>query len=152
MRSLLVATAFLILNFCLAQNVGIGTITPGAKLHVFNGSSGYSSSYFPGVVIEGNGNTYLNFLTPNGSESSVLFGKTSDAASGGIVYNNSSSPNGLQFRTNGNLTRMVIDQSGNVGIGILSPAYPLNFATSVGDKISLWGTGAAHYGLGIQSG
>jgi hypothetical protein len=40
----------------------------------------------------------------------------------------------------------------NVGIGISSPAYPLNFATSTGDKISLYGTSTAHYGFGVTGG
>jgi len=98
-------------------DLGIGISSPGAKLHVYNGGSGYSSGYFPGAVIEGSTNTYLDFLTPNGSESAVLFGRASDAAHGGIIYNNPATVNGLQFRTNGNTTRMVISNAGNVGIG-----------------------------------
>jgi hypothetical protein len=42
-------------------------------------------------------------------------------------------------------------QNGNVGIGELNPAVPLNFASSLGNKISLWGNGTDHFGLGIQS-
>ncbi len=38
----------------------------------------------------------------------------------------------------------------NVGIGENNPTVPLNFAAALGDKISLWGNGANHYGLGIQ--
>ena len=40
--------------------------------------------------------------------------------------------------------------SGNVGIGEPNPAYPLNFSSTVGDKISFYGTTANHYGFGIQ--
>src|SRR5882724_1674600 len=65
-------------------NLGIGTSNPGAKLHIVSGLSGYSGGYFPGMVVEGNTNTYVNFLTANASESGVLFGKASDLASGGI--------------------------------------------------------------------
>jgi hypothetical protein len=39
--------------------------------------------------------------------------------------------------------------SGNVGIGV-SPVYPLNFGSTIGDKISLYGTAADQYGIGIQ--
>jgi len=39
--------------------------------------------------------------------------------------------------------------SGNVGIGI-TPVYPLNFGSTLGDKISLFGTATNHYGFGIQ--
>ncbi|MEK6702865.1 MAG: hypothetical protein AABZ53_11415 [Planctomycetota bacterium] len=41
--------------------------------------------------------------------------------------------------------------AGQVGIGMTSPAYPLNFASVLGDKISLYGTATNHYGLGVQS-
>ncbi len=111
--------------------VGIGTTNPGAKLHLVSGKSGYNSGYFPGMVIEGSGNTYLNFLTPDNRESSVLFGKASDGASGGIVYNNLANPNGIQFRTNGNNTTMVLDQAGNVGIGNTAPAEKLDVSGNI---------------------
>jgi hypothetical protein len=32
-----------------------------------------------------------------------------------------------------------------------NPGFPLNFSSSLGDKISLWGNSGAHYGFGIQS-
>jgi Head domain of trimeric autotransporter adhesin len=45
---------------------------------------------------------------------------------------------------------MTVLQNGNIGIGEVNPAYPLNFAATLGDKISIWGNGANHYGFGIQ--
>ncbi len=47
-------------------------------------------------------------------------------------------------------TANVISQ--NVGIGITTPAYPLSFPSTPGDKISLYGSTGNHYGFGIQSG
>ncbi len=38
-----------------------------------------------------------------------------------------------------------------VGIGMGFPAYPLNFASTLGDKISFYGTAVPHYGIGIQN-
>jgi hypothetical protein len=38
----------------------------------------------------------------------------------------------------------------NVGIGTASPAFPLSFGDSLGDKISLWGQSGEHYGFGVQ--
>jgi hypothetical protein len=73
-------------------NMGIGTTNPQAKLHVFNGSSGYIGGYFPGALVEGPGNTYFNLATPAFSESGLLFGNSLDLASGGIVYNNVNTP------------------------------------------------------------
>lgn len=112
-------------------SLGIGTTLPGAKLHVVSGLSGYTGGNFPGITLEGNGNTYLNIITPNGNESSVLFGRAADAAHGGIVYNNTGTPNGLQFRTAGNINRMVVSGTGNVGIGNLAPVEKLEVSGNV---------------------
>ena len=106
-------------------NTGIGTVNPQARLHVVNGSSGYSGSHHPGAIIEGSTNTYLNFLTPAFAENGLLFGKPSDITSAGIIYNGYG-VNDLQFRTGGNLSRMIIDQSGNVGIGTDGPSAKLH--------------------------
>lgn len=40
----------------------------------------------------------------------------------------------------------------NVGIGTTTPGFPLNFANTIGDKISLYGNTGNHYGFGVQSG
>jgi hypothetical protein len=143
-------------NFCyihsgIAQNVGVGTTAPQSKLHIVDGSSGFAGIYLPGFTLEGNGNRYVNLLAPSANETAIIFGNQSNASMGGIVYNNNTLLNGLQFRTNGNATRMVIDANGNVGIGQPSPGFLLNFGNGTGDKISLWGNGGAHYGFGIQS-
>jgi len=53
----------------MAQNVGIGTTIPQSKLHIVDGASGYSGSYFPGFTFEGSSNRYLNLITPSGNES-----------------------------------------------------------------------------------
>lgn len=41
--------------------------------------------------------------------------------------------------------------SGNVGIGQPNPGFPLNFASTYGNKVALHGNSGVHYGLGIQS-
>ncbi|HNJ94797.1 MAG TPA: hypothetical protein PLS65_08490, partial [Ferruginibacter sp.] len=46
---------------------------------------------------------------------------------------------------------LTILQNGNIGIGELNPSVPLNFTSTTGNKIALWGNGANHYGLGIQA-
>jgi hypothetical protein len=46
---------------------------------------------------------------------------------------------------------ITILRNGNTGIGITAPGFPLNFASALGDKISLWGNTGNHYGFGIQS-
>lgn len=42
-------------------------------------------------------------------------------------------------------------RNGNVGIRTADPAFPLSFATDIGDKISLWSNSSNSYGFGIQS-
>jgi hypothetical protein len=110
-----------------AQNVGIGTAQPAALLHVFNGSAGNPPPFQP-LVVEGNDNTYINLLVPDGNESGLLFGKTNNAAHGALIYNNVSTLNGLQFRTNGNIARMALSSNGYLGIGNLAPANRLDVA------------------------
>src|SRR5687768_17039291 len=117
------ASFVLYCNAVAQNNVGIGTNTPLARLHVYNGASGNTTPFSP-LVVESNNHTYINLLSPNTYETSILFGKAENAASGGIIYNNVTNPNGLQFRTNGNTTRMVISNTGNVGIGITDPGFP----------------------------
>jgi len=43
-----------------------------------------------------------------------------------------------------------VDASNNVGLGTTNPLSPLSFPSVVGEKIRLWGTGAGHFGMGVQ--
>ncbi|MEP7106372.1 MAG: hypothetical protein ABI760_00290 [Ferruginibacter sp.] len=46
-------------------------------------------------------------------------------------------------------------QTGNIGIGTVTPRYSLSFAPSLGQKIALWDDGnvdGGNYGIGVQSG
>lgn len=122
-------TLILILTFApfsFTQNVGIGTALPTNKLHVFNGSSGATAYSLSSIVTEADGANYINILAPNANETGILFGNPTAAVNGGIVYNNPGLPNGLQLRTNGNTTQMVIDQNGLVGIGTTAPLFDLD--------------------------
>jgi hypothetical protein len=113
-------------------NVGIGTSNPLRRLHVYDGASGAATPFaFSPLVVESSGHTYINLLSPDANETAILFGKASSTASGVIMYNNTSTLNGFQFRNNGNLTRMVITSSGNVGIGTLGPTEKLDVAGAV---------------------
>lgn len=41
---------------------------------------------------------------------------------------------------------------GSIGVGTTTPGFPLSFADTGGDKISLYGQSSNHYGFGIQPG
>ena len=52
---------------------------------------------------------------------------------------------GLDVKGNESIT-------GNIGIGGVTPGFPLTFPNTLGDKISLWGQSGNHFGFGIQNG
>ena len=99
------------------------------KLHISTGASGNLTPFSP-LVVEGNHNTYINLLSPNIRETGLLFGKADNAASGAIVYNNENALNGFQFRTNGNVTQMILNNAGNVGIGLSTPNAKLSISSN----------------------
>jgi hypothetical protein len=112
--------------------VGIGTAAPEATLHVLSGSAGeVTANDDATLVLEDDGAAYLSMLTPDASESGILFGSPTSQVKGAIIVNNAAMPNGLQFRTNGNQNRMVIDADGKVGIGTTTPANPLSVGGDV---------------------
>ena len=136
-------------------NIGVGTNNPLTKLHVFNGSSGNGSPFSP-LVVESNSNTYINLLSPNANETSILFGKADNAASGGIIYNNSSNPNGFDFRVNGNQTVASLKNNGNLGLGAGVFGSRLTLAQSVSNNYAIWlyllnsfGNGEYHWKMRI---
>jgi hypothetical protein len=109
--------------------VGIGTAGPERLLHVFGGSAGAVTSNANALaVFEDNVNGYINLLTPATLESGVLFGNPGNAQDGGIIYVGSIDE--MQFRTNGNVTRMVLQGDGRVGIGDTSPDAGIDVTTA----------------------
>jgi hypothetical protein len=130
-------------------SVGIGTATPQNKLHVFTGASGMTPNPFSVATLESTTSSYLSVLS--GGETGVLFGANGNSTNGAIVYNNPGLADGMLFRTAGNINRMVIGPTGNIGLGNFIPSYPLHFQSAVGDKIALFGGVGVHYGIGIQN-
>jgi hypothetical protein len=107
--------------------VGIGTTAPEAPLHVVESSAGAVTANPASIaVFERSGNSYLSMLTPSNNESGLIFGSPINSTDGGIVFNNSLTSRGLQFRTAANSTRMVILSNGDVGIGTNSPQQRLH--------------------------
>ena len=129
MQKLLFFLIILTSQTLIAQNVGIGLTTPLAPLHISAGASGNLTPFSP-LVVEGSNNTYINLLSPNVNETGLLFGKADNAASGAIVYNNVNTLNGFQFRTAGNITQMILNNTGNLGIGVSTPNAKLSISAN----------------------
>jgi hypothetical protein len=117
-------------------NLGIGTASPGAKLHVLG-------SNFVGIFAGTNANTVYTEYRYNSTTTSGLIGNGSSllsaAADSDFIVR---SEGALKFATNGNNFRAVIDSSGNLGIGTTSPADTNSFGRALDIRSS---TGAAAY-------
>jgi hypothetical protein len=118
-------------------NVGIGTSEPLRRLHVRQGPSGAPAQSLAVAVLESSNNAYLNILTPAAEESGILFALPTSSSHGGIIYNNFSYPASMLFRTNGNITRMIISDEGKVAIGASVPTELLRVGTTTGDGIQI---------------
>ena len=107
-------------------NVGIGTDNPGAKTHIYSGASGQASAHANGdeLILENNGIVGMTFLAPSANSAQILFGNPTSSARGIIMYDNSNDK--MSFGTTTAVADMVIDTSGNVGIGTASPGTILD--------------------------
>ena len=118
-------------------NIGIGTTLPDSRLHVQAGSAGVVTALANTVLtVENNTNAYITLFTPDANERGILFGEVSSNVAGGIIYNNSDHPDGLQFRTAGNVKQVAIGSSGN--LFILNSTAGLSLTSS---------TNGSRYGL-----
>src|SRR6266496_252199 len=124
-------------NSIFSVNLGNSTV------EVTRGSSGAAAFSNAPLVIENSTDNYINLLAPDANETGILFGKPQSNVSGGLIYNNSSTTNGLQFRTNGNLIRMVLTNTGRLGIGTATPAAEAHILHGVGND--------GNHGLRLQN-
>jgi hypothetical protein len=162
MKNVLLITLLWLCKIVSAQNVGIGTLTPTSKLNV-NGQVTIDQKNFGGyggLLLKGDapGNNYPNIAftvknnaaTPTDEVGAMIQGDLQSNAAGAeaidLTFLNSQSGQA------GLTEKMRIKANGNVGIGTGSPGFPLNFANTIGDKISLYGNAGNHYGFGIQGG
>ncbi|BCW97173.1 MAG: hypothetical protein WHS44_04580 [Fimbriimonadales bacterium] len=109
------------------SNIGIGTTNPTYPLEVSGGMLVNSSTGHLRIGFPSSANQWF-FATDGGGANLQLWENAANAI------------------------RMYFRAGGNVGIGTTSPIAPLSFASTTGNKISLWGSNAsAHYGFGIQA-
>ena len=121
-------------------SVGIGTDNPERKIHVFNGTSGASSSNSnTGLILENSAASYLTFFTPNTVSPGLLF-QDPEGAPGQLTY--SHSDNAMLFSTNGD-ERLRITSSGNVGIGTDNPQVKLHLSSGAATQMMISNTSSS---------
>ncbi len=114
-------------------NVGIGTTSPGGKLHIRSGSSGTTANVNgKNLIVENNDAAGISVLTPDGNTPSLFLGTASDSAAVQIAggYNSGGATEKLRLLVN-NVEAMNILGSGNVGIGTTTPGAKLTVAGDV---------------------
>lgn len=127
MKKLLIAVLCLYPLLLTAQNVGIGTVSPVYRLQVNDPAAG---------------NNYLsitNTTTGTTASDGLLLGLTGNTA---ILANLESGD--LRLGTN-NLTRVIINSAGDVGIGTLSPTAKLD----INGGVKLEGLNLFEFGAGV---
>ena len=127
--------------------MGIGTISPGAKLHV-NGT--FKANTFASIqgVDTGNPTAGVDELRVSG------YGIMGNR--GALYFTNSDSTGNIQFGIGGahaSSTKMYIANNGNVGIGTTGPAKKLHVLNSTNEaQIRLGQSGSGSYDIGVYTG
>lgn len=93
------------------ERIGIGTASPSARLHLYNGASLASTEANSGLVLEDDTHVYISFATPNTSEPQILFSDPESTIAGGISYDHAA--DSLAFRVSGT-KRWSISTSGHL--------------------------------------
>ena len=120
----------------------------------FNNATGANNTflgYYTGFNTTGSGNTFLG--NNSGVVNTTGSGNTFIGAAADATVNNLT--NAAAFGNNAKVSvsnGFVLGNAASlVGIGLSSPGFPLNFQSTLGDKVSFYGNSGAHYGIGIQA-
>lgn len=146
------ATQTFTANNIFAENLQIGTSSADYQhLQLGGGNSwGYLYGSYPAPLGNLKDAIHLGY---NYYYDAAGNGQT--ANSGGSTSRLSVGYGRIELATGGTATapspRLLVNAAGNVGIGETSPGFPLNFPSTAGDKISLYGNGGNHYGFGISN-
>jgi len=107
--------------------VGIGDSAPLAKLQVTTANSGVSPHALADeLFIENSGDVGITLGSSTSGTGNIMFGDSGDPNRGRIRYHQSTDL--MEFGTAGGNEKLVINSSGNVGIGTSSPDYSLEVA------------------------
>lgn len=134
------------------NRVGVGTASPTYLLDVLASGATSATNSFSVARITGASSVAndLTLIGPNTSQVRIKFGDTDNAGIGEVGYNHST--NAMRFVTNDS-EKMVIDSSGNVGIGVTPSAWnTFDVIESGFAGNSFFGqAGAAQVGVGFNS-
>ena len=121
----------------ISGNVGVGTTSPDSKLHVELNSSGATPISQQQLILENNTATGIAILTPSTTSGYLFFGDNNDAQRGYIVYSHPTDE--MKFKVAGS-ERMIVNSSGNVGIGTTSPQSKLDVKLANNSTANIGGT------------
>jgi hypothetical protein len=90
-------------------------------------------------MLENDNDVFINTLMPTNRESGIIFGESGDSDAGSIRYRGSTAtaPASVMSFYTANTRRMLIDGSGNIGIGTATPNASLTIAagkTTIADE------------------
>jgi hypothetical protein len=108
------------------RNVGIGTNTPLAGLHIL---SGIGRSITPSFILERkdiSSNIQTNKLNIGISSNTFPGSNVLPAGSCAFTLSNPNNTSAMAFSTNQNAPQLIIKQNGNVGIGTINPLQKLD--------------------------
>ena len=142
-------------------NVGIGETTPLGKLHVKEGDSGQGSinSNFDQLVLEDDAHSGMTILSGTSSDGGIYFGDSGGNNLGQFKYKHGS--NSFTFATNNGNESLIIDASGNVGIGTTDPKSTLQIeggrmgiisTSSSWEQLRIANSSVAEAGIAIMNG
>jgi len=98
-------------------NLQIGTTATSAEamLHIYKGSAGsVTANPFSTLVVESNTGNFISLLSPSTNDRGIAFGDETSEWNGSILYKGTT--NSMHFQTNGNVTRMVLFDNGNLDV------------------------------------
>ena len=110
---------------------GIAAASAFGNLHVRSGVSGVASANLAAddFIVEGSGDTGVSILSPATNEGYIVFGNPTDDDAGVIFYNHTT--DSMHLAVNGLGAVVNIDNTGDVGIGVASPAERLDVSGNI---------------------
>lgn len=126
-------------------NVGIGTSSPISKLHIYDDVNSSLSLRIQNTNTGTGAATKLYFDGSNHAGISVFGPSFSGSENVMRIFNNRNSPDGsIDFVVNGG-KKMVIDNTGNVGIGTSNPTCKLDVDGGAG--VAIYGKSTSNFGI-----